>query len=263
MFLFQIRKYRSRMGLGLGSEDDDSPAPSFSLEKVSTPKLRLNCESTTSIITQLASVNSKAITDMLAFNNRNKNRKKLNSEGTSTVSPESVAGHIVNPEPVLNSEDGFGDDDDDSLLLRCTQEMEEEISSRARTECKENLKQDGDPGFESDDSLELIMSQMDETEFISEKPVKAGSPRKESELKRPLESWNNNGSQSPTLARSIKRFKSSDDGIPRKPIPLRRIQSSPVIPANSGSAALRCSQAEIERKKLEARRRRELSQLKR
>jgi hypothetical protein len=280
----QIRKYRSRMGVGVKTgEDDSSPIHPFVLEKVSTPTLKLHCEPRPRKVSEQDTTSAEAAyNDLVQFASKLK-RREINKKDETTSTPvirpvrlnpvvETVPCSLQN----INCDSSIDfSDDDNSLLVRCTQEAEGEPAGLRRQEAeagssppgvpvglrhqdfKENVINELDLEFESDDSMEFMMSQMDEKELVSHKPEPSKKPT--ADLKRPLEPLNSNGSESsPSSSRSIKRFKSSDDGISSisSSSSLRRVHSSPVIPVE----ATRCSLSEIERKKHEAKRKRQLSQ---
>ena len=239
--------------------------------------------------------------------------------------------HSRNSSPKSDHNATFSDDD--SLLLQCTQEVEDRLFATAKTspvniQADNNCNSSVVDGFESDESFEMFMSQIDESEVVSKKesnkennvvktfnekavnrknvPVELQDDRV---LRQPAHSsiiypqpsfkaeFHNQASgrsdpsqvtsklksatltDSPTSSRPIKKFRSSDDGLKGRnmvaasgkdggggtPLRLRRIQSDNNVTASSNAVELRpsCTQQEIERKKMEAKMKRQLrSQMK-
>lgn len=259
------------MGIGVPEDDTASPIrPIFPVNTVSTPKLKMQCEPRVKI--DLDTSDAKA-----AYNNLLAFRSKLNIQRvTKCESGSSSTGAAELSEATATTSVNFSDDDDDSLLMRCVEEFEstQRVAPLTRAEpliqpefqhTKENCKESPETGFESDESLEYIMTQMDEREIVS---GKEGENAKELpgdclQNKNPLDQLDAN--IVPFSPRAIKRYKSSDDGCAKKKsaTPIRRIHSSPVIQPEKEAPLRKCDKAEIERKRMEAKRRRELSQMKR
>jgi len=267
----QIKKYKSQLGIGKSFEDDDSPVRVILEETVSTPKLRMHCEPRAPQVINTSAARD-AYTQLLAFQHKLLNKGKSGSQSdegpaaSAASEPLLTAGHDED----LNFSD---DDDDDSLLLRCAEEVEKtqrppSPAQRDSNQVKENLGQESDACIESDDSLEYIMSQMDERDLIIKDDRLDAKKTSPVRVKHPLDVVDHNvviGS-SPELApsRTIKRARSSDDGVVQRSPAIRRTHSSPVIPENAAVTVPRkCDKAEIEKKRQEAKRRRELSQTKR
>ena len=270
------------MGIGVKFGDEDgSPIQPLKLEKVSTPEVKLHCMSRPREAPRETAEAVAAFNDLveLASKLRKREVKKEEKNKTSTpvirpvrlnpvvteTSSRSELNHETSSRSELNHE-SFEFSDDDSLLVRCTQEAEGIIplpvtprTSTLKNNLKENLLTKCELDFESDDSMDIMMSQIDEKELVARNSPT--SREQESDSKRPLEPLNSNAMTSPSFSRSIKRFKSSDDGIsPKTSSSLRRVHSSPVIPKETAAARRRCTLVEIERKKHEAKRKRELSQ---
>lgn len=237
--------------------------------------------------------------------------------------------HSRNSSPKSDHNATFSDDD--SLLLQCTQEVEDRLFATAKTspvniQADNNCNSSVVDGFESDESFEMFMSQIDESEVVSKTESnkennvvktfnKKAVNRKnvpvelkdERELRQPPYSsieypqpsfkaeFHNQASgrsdqsqvtskpisatltDSPASSRPIKKFRSSDDGLKVRNMvaasgkdggggtPLRRIQSDNNVTASSNAVEVRpsCTQQEIERKKMEAKMKRQLrSQMK-
>jgi len=269
----QIRKYRARMGVGVHHEES-SPIQLILPEKAATPEYKLYYEPIVDKEPPIDTAAAQAaFNDLVALNelfdkNKKKSRKTSPAE-TSTPSTTVIQTPRISPEntsTVEASESDMFSDDDDSLLVRCTQELEDlqtmkSSSTQSKSPSQENLavKAGEEMGFESDDSFDMIMSQMDETELVVGKKVE----HQYGTNKRPLGLLDTNAQTFSTPNdRSIKRYKSSNDGQVRNSSSasssLRRVHSSPVIPAETTQHKL-CTQAEIEQKKYEAKRRRQMN----
>jgi len=275
----QIRKYRSRMGVGVKREDDSPVLPPIRLaEHVTTPKTSPKSSPKKNCRVDPPNPDAEAAyNDLANFFNKLTDKRKLSSE-MSYVSTESELNAQIEksdkdnfiPEPVISekfdslhcdntesvadattaataeqSPSAYSDalllSDDDSLLLKCSQQLDDD-------ESKEHSTKD-EFGFESDDSFEIMVSQMSESEMLD---VPRSSPDNITEPDR----RQCNEQKSDLSARSVKRFKSNDDcGRTRGGTPLRRIQSSPLIVETTQNKCY--SQIEIEQKRLEAKRRRE------
>ncbi len=261
------------MGIGVKFGDEDgSPIQPLKLEKVSTPEVKLHCMSRPREAPRETAEAVAAFNDLVELASKLRKRevkKKEEKNKTSTPVIRPVRLNPVETETSSKSElnhESFEFSDDDSLLIRCTQEAEGIIplpvtprTSRLKNNLKENLLKKCELDFESDDSMDIMMSQIDEKELVARNSPT--SREQETDSKRPLEPLNSNAMTSPSFSRSIKRFKSSDDGIsPKTSSSLRRVHSSPVIPKETAAARRRCTLEEIERKKHEAKRKRELSQ---
>jgi len=268
----QIRKYRARMGVGVRQEES-SPIQLILPVKAATPEYKLYYEPKVDTEPPIDTAAAQAaFNDLVALNelfdkNKKKSRKNKVAE-TSTPSTVLCDNELqqsprISPENtsiVVASESDMFSDDDDSLLVRCTQELEDlqtqkSSAAQSKPSSDENLaiKAEEEIGFESDDSFDMIMSQMDETELVIGKVEE----KKSLANKRPLGLLDTNTQTSTPNDRSMKRYKSSDYGQVRSnSTSLRRVHSSPVIPAETTQQKL-CTQAEIERKKYEAKRRRQ------
>jgi len=162
----------------------------------------------------------------------------LQCDNTESVAEATTAATVVQSPSAYS--DALLLSDDDSLLLKCSQQLEDESNEHSTTD---------EFGFESDDSFEIMVSQMSESEMLD---VPRSSPDNITEPDR----RQCNEQKSDLSARSVKRFKSNDDcGRTRGGTPLRRIQSSPLIVETTQNKCY--SQIEIEQKRLEAKRRRE------
>lgn len=292
-----------------------------------------------------------ALEGIMEFNRKIEMQKEIRAKQTETVinnkniphhvrarisdnfdrTPKSGISGVLSKKNSPKSDSGDAFSDDDSLLLQCTQEVEDKLFATAKTspvfiKADNNCNSDMIDGFESDESFELFMSQMDESEAVSKKEsnkensdLKTSSSKKvmhnintaqlqdqresrqpsNSSLKNPHPSFRagyeqppsrsdqpqvpsttaTHQSDSPTSSRPIKKFRSSDDGLRGRNVvasgvenagggggtPLRRIQSDNNVTASSNAVEVRssCTQQMIEKKKLEAKMKRQLrSQMK-
>jgi len=282
----QILKYRSRMGIGVRRDEEGSPpAPLILRERVSTPKLKLHNTHRPRVLKDLESSSARDAFDGLrALSRKLDSRQKAKSSSSTDISPQFSEESLSKSESDLFS-------DDDSMLIRCTQEAEQRLESCCiQNENIENLKEEEEIDFDmGEDSFDVILSQMDEEEICardtasrktsnygeidsvqencnmsSENPADQRASGLQSPARQRLNPTDPRSSSlhSPASDRSMKRFKSSDDGVPQKKSPsLRKIRSSPVIPLATLQPKV-CTQAQIEQKKQAARRRRQLSQMK-
>ena len=256
----QIRKNRSRLGL------DASPAAHAPL-KISTPKLKISAEkrAKTVIVTSetLPKEAAEALQDLVEFSNKVlKNTEKK----VSGIKEETTSAVDVNMS------------DDDSFLVQCSQALDilekenEQVAEAADLVSRTDVASDV-AGFEEDfgrsDSFDDILSQL-ASEQLEPEPA---TPELSEVVQRPLRPLNElpdfRSISSPVSSKGVKRFKSSDAGIPAKALnsggggyvgTIRRVHSSPTIPAEP-HAPSKCSAAEIDRKRQEARKKRELSQM--
>ena len=169
------------MGITTRSDEEGSPIPTFRAEQVSTPKYhRVVAEPRTQTITSDALA---AFADLDAFSKKLDKRKqgiekKVVPEDVNSV--PLIVNKVKSEESIQSDSMRFSDDD--SLLARCAEEIE--LTQAVETnppkeEVVKNVNLDDAEGFASDDSIDLIMSQLDEQEVIAEQ---ASSPQ----LKQPL-----------------------------------------------------------------------------
>jgi len=278
----QIRKYRSRMGVGVRREDDSPLTPLLLTDQLSIGKPSPIYKSSPRVCAREIATNAEAdaaYNDLVEFCSKLTNRRRLVNEAVSLQEtpqahkPSEIddlidrqrdcqylnySGNPTGATVIATSaEDGCRDtdsvsaysdtllfSDDDSLLLQATQPTTTDTVSVGPKAKNDEVN------FESDDSFDIIMSQMDESEILGGQTSKV-----EDADAQDCWTWAPDPGGS---SRSTKRFKSNDDRGRRVAggTPLRRIQSSPTIPSRSSGKL--CSQLEIEHKRLEAKRRREL-----
>jgi len=355
----QMRKHRAKMQslLNQTSEEEGSPIRNIILkppdleEEVKKP-VKNPLAGHDLVATQIALDGIKEFTNRLLSmkekreqesktvinkNNRNiKNHLRSRISDSFDRSPKSTTSNRrSSPRTSTSSDlgDNFTDafSDDDSLLLQCTQEVEQNImaggTSNDRVSAKSAIKDnkntivnDDLEGFESDESFEMFLTQIDIPDNSNkENSIKSGSFSSISKKPPPATAKNqlhtsikeqkypksnnifsnkiNNQPkpvfkqdtellqtiqdpiESPSSSRPIKKFRSSDDGIgsslsrnstssadnPGGGTTLRRIRSDNHVTANSKVVDLKplYTQEQIERKKLEAKMKRQLrSQMK-
>jgi len=271
----QMRKYRARLRSAL-KESDDEPSPiKLFTKRPSTPKLTLPAEAKVLELPEhdipKAQEALRGIQELnKQFEKRKREREQSKAafeESTSSTTHTNNIDNTVIEQQINYTSDAFSDDD--SLLLQCTQEAEQlflEKESRDKVVVKKNprndLKLDGFEGFESDDSFELLISQMDEKELNSASQQNDG---KENEAKREVSTTL--PASDTVCSRTIKKFRSNDYDFFKKDecvdrsgatVPFRIIKSA--VEGNCERSVKVCSQEEIERKKAEAKRKRQLSQ---
>ena len=223
------------------TDDEGSPIYSFNEDQELTPEYQVKAAARVPTITAEA-LAAYAELDALSkkFDQRKKEREEKFKNSKTLFPKEDVSME----EKVDNDSMRFSDDD--SLLARCAEEVELSQGFASTPNMNEAAKENLTDGFDSDDSTDMLMSQLDEHEMIAER---ASTPAH----KEPLGPWN----ISPNVPR---RYKSGNDRTLPKPAPsataIRRIQSSPVVPMSR-----KCDKTEIQKKREEAKRRRELSQM--
>ena len=274
------------MGVGLREESFSPISLRLPAETATVTTYESNMPNTDNCDTEAAQA---ALLELIKVNQDFRERKNLRNKAKeesavmkkceSQAETTSPAATVTPPQTIKSTStvsSTFGDSDamfsdDDSLLLRYCEESGEvgdttaDLGHKARLSSPPAIEAPAAPrspeniqgGFESDDSFEFFMSQVDETEVMTTQ-VTASVHKVDEDKKRPLETFDTNllGGRSPN-SRASKRYKSNDEsyGSYRKgSTSLRRIQSSPVIPAEPSQPRL-CTQEEIELKKAEAKRR--------
>ena len=195
-----------------------------------------------------------------------------------------------------SSEDVFGGSDDDSFLISASQAIEKlpeqesparkmskarqntansssysnmRSESKKKTPCaKKKLEIVSDPFDDGDDSFDLLMSQIDEKVINKAKPSSSATKL----VKAPTPKFSNRNTTHSVNSKSsgeFKRFHSADDNKDNSRY-VPRSNSSPDVPvirqglpggrqtgsSSSSQIKPKCSQADIERKRLEALKRR-------
>jgi len=267
----QMRKYRARLRSAL-KESDDEPSPiKLFTKRPSTPKLTIPAEAKVLELPEHDIPKAQEALRGIQELNKQFEKRKLEREQSKAAFEESTSStthtnnidNTVIEQQINYTSDAFSDDD--SLLLQCTQEAEQfflENESHEHRAVKKNPKLDEFEGFESDDSFELLISQMDEKELNS---VSQQNDGKENEAKRAVSTTF--PASDTVSSRTIKKLRSNDYDFFKKDecvdrsgatVPFRRIKSA--VEGNCERSVKVCSQEEIERKKAEAKRKRQLSQ---
>jgi hypothetical protein len=272
----QIRKNRTRLGL------DASPANTPL--KVSTPKVKKTVERKCKVTAVPTDTNSlpqgaaEAFQELLQFSKKVQASNQLIKDTDRTVSESSDIGAKISVTDVkfdISTDLTAGISDDESFLIQCSQALDilEKENTCAEKIPVENELQDADveTNFCRSDSFDDIMSQLDGGEQfetkVSVESVAVAQAKPEPSL--PLSELRESLANSPVIFKGIKRFKSSDSGIPAKTWSgsgtgyagsIRRVHSSPTIPAEP-VASTKCSAEEIDRKREQAKKKRQLSQM--
>ncbi len=219
---------------------------------------------------------AEAFQDLLQFSKRVQNKENHVSEARVNILPDQSG-------PEADSVADISFSDDDSFLVECSQALDsleanfgekvgavtvEQRMTPASTACTDIVEP-----FGRSDSFDDIMSQLDSEQLEMETTTvvepKDVVKKEQAKPLQPLTAPPQMATgRSPGTSKTIKRFKSSDAGIPSKIWgssigggsvfgPIRRVHSSPAIPAEPP----KCTAAEIDRKRQEARKKRELSQI--
>jgi len=257
----QIRKNRSRLGL-LDSSPANTPL------KVSTPKVDLAAEKKGKSVVltpeSLSKGAEEAFQDLLMFSRKVQNKENYKSCDNSKTHVKTEHSNLLSIKAEAQCALDVNMSDDESFLIQCSQALDilenENASPRTNVAAK---TVEVEKSFVRSDSFDDILSQLDSDQLqpptLELRPV-VTAREKSHELAEELADCI---AQSPVSCRGIKRFKSSDAGIPSSAAgshagSIRRVHSSPTIPAEP---AVKCSASEIARKREEARKKRELSQM--
>jgi hypothetical protein len=269
----QIRKNRTRLGL------DASPA--HTPLRVSTPKLKKpterKCRATVVPPTATDSLPQgaqEALQDLLQYSRKVFNPSKENTDNIFIEGPSDsgVKTSVTVLQTDISTDLTTGISDDESFLIQCSQALDilEKENTNGEKPVVDDVVHEADfeTNFCRSDSFDDFLSQLD-SDQLEPKPCEES----EVSLKRPepnnlplSELSGSSLANSPVIFKGIKRFKSSDSGIPAKTLStghagtIRRVHSSPTIPVDPVGIS-KCSAEEIDRKREMARKKRELSQL--
>jgi hypothetical protein len=225
----------------------------------------------------------EAFQDLLQFSKKVQNKENLAANEEKAIKQEA---HHPSLDAVVEGEclADVNFSDDESFLVQCSQaldNLETSFGGGAAGTPPEAEESDLVENFGRSDSFDDIMSQLDSEELQAETQqllptdnrscrTDAGKGDRVEKQVEPLRPFSCSA-ESPVSAKAVKRFKSSDAGIPAKVWgsssssggagSIRRVHSSPTIPASAPQQPPKCSAAEIDRKRQEARKKRELSQI--